>query len=154
MLSSQIRLARQGVAEITIPPSMIELAVTLAAKVKAQGHRAEITIIKAARALAASMECREIEERHVIEAARYVLPHRMTTLSLASAEQIEQTLEELFRDLLAEDGSAESTNEISAQVDSWDDLPEAVPGATAASNVSMLFNFLAEKKKLSTSRIN
>ncbi len=154
LLSSQIRLARQGVAEITIPSLMIELAVTLASRVQAQGHRAEITIIKAARALAAFLECSEIEEQHVIEAARYVLPHRMTTLSLASAEQIEQTLEDLFRQLRAEDGAAESTNTVSAEIDSWDDLPEGVPGATAASNVSMLFNFLAEKKKLFTSRIN
>jgi magnesium chelatase subunit I len=154
MLSSQIRLARQGVAEIRIPPSMIEMAVTLAGRVQAQGHRAEITIIKAARALAALLECSEIEEQHILEAARYVLPHRMTTLSLATAGQIEQALEDLFRQVFAEDSTAEPTGEASREADSWDDLPEAVPGATAASNVSMLFNFLAEKKKLFTSRIN
>jgi len=36
--------------------------------------------------------------------------------------------------------------------DDWDDIAEQVPGATAASNVGLLFTFLAEKKKSFLSR--
>lgn len=153
ILADQIQSARSVLQEVDIPVEMIELGVALATEVKAQGHRADIAIIKAARALAAFLECPAVQTEHVIEAARYVLPHRITTLSLATVEQIEDTLETIFKNVLDDDSPANSNQLESDDFDDWEDCAEQVPGATAASNVGMLFSFLAEKKKLSTNQI-
>ena len=129
------------------------MAVALSSEVRAQGHRAEIGIIKAARALAAFLERSAVMAEHVIEAARFVLPHRITTLSFATSEQIDERLEEIFRKVLDQAQGDEFTSPAEGRGDDWDDIDEQVPGSTAASNVDMLFNFLAEKKKSSMSRI-
>ena len=152
LLLEQIAVARAALHHITVPGAMIEMAVTLAIQVAAQGHRAEIAIIKAARALASFLECTEVRPEQVIEAARFVLPHRITNLPFASDSQVEEKLEEIFKNVLNEDTAIEATA-IGEGVDpDRDHIVEAVPGATAASNVGSLFTFLAEKKKLSTSR--
>jgi Mg-chelatase subunit ChlI len=147
LLSEQISTARSGLQNIGIPGDMVEMAVALAGEVRAQGHRAEIGIIKAARALAAFLEQPRVMAEHVIEAARFVLPHRITTLSFATSEQIEERLEEIFRKVIDQAAGNESIESAAGMQDDWDDIDEQVPGSTAASNVDMLFTFLAEKKK-------
>ena len=153
LLTQQIANARSALQNIEIPGAMVEMAVALAGEVRAQGHRAEIGIIKAARALAAFLERSVIGPEHVIEAARFVLPHRITTLSFASSEQIDERLEEIFRKVLDQEPTQETSSETEGSPVGWADIDEQVPGATAASNVGMLFSFLAEKKKSSTSLI-
>jgi Mg-chelatase subunit ChlI len=153
LLTEQIATARSALQGIGIPGEMVEMAVALASEVRAQGHRAEIGIIKAARALAAFLERSEVGPEHVVEAARFVLPHRITTLSFASREQIDERLEEIFKKVLDQEQAQEMISETEGGADGWADIDEQVPGSTAASNVGMLFSFLAEKKKLSTSRI-
>ena len=152
LLTAQISTARSTLQRIGIPGDMVEMAVTLASQVRAHGHRAEIGIIKAARALAAFLERPEVGPEHVIEAARFVLPHRITTLSFATSEQIDQRLEEIFKKVLDQEQGGETLTEGEGTADGWADIDEQVPGSTAASNVGMLFSFLAEKKKLSMSR--
>jgi len=151
LLSEQIALARTALNRITVSGDMIETAVKLAMQVAAQGHRAEIAIIKAARALAAFLECAEVRPEHVIEAGRFVLAHRITNLPFASDSQVEDKLEEIFKDVLNEDTAVETTDIGEGVEADWDEIVEAVPGATAASNVGSMFTFLAEKKKSSTS---
>jgi Mg-chelatase subunit ChlI len=131
---------------------MVEMAVALSTEVRAQGHRAEIAIIKAARALAAFLERAVVGPEHVIEAARFVLPHRITTLSFATGEQVEEKLEEIFKKVLGQEQAVVETAAGEGVADDWDDIAEQVPGATAASNVGLLFTFLAEKKKSFLSR--
>ncbi len=152
LLSSQITAARAALQRVEVPGDMVEMAVVLATEVRAQGHRAEIGIIKAARALAAFLECPSVGSEHVVEAARFVLPHRMTTVAFASSDQVEDTLEEIFKNVLDDKTAVDMTDIGEGVDDDWDDIAEQVPGATAASNVGMLFTFLAEKKKLFTSR--
>jgi len=147
ILSNQIVTARSRIHGVSIPSEMIDLAVSLSAKVEAQGHRSDIAIIKAARALAAFLEEDVINQEHVIEAARFVLPHRITTIPLATPGILEDKLEELLAGVIA-GGEGSNISASSRKYDAWDDLDEAVPGATAASHVSMFFNFLEEKKKL------
>ncbi|MBT8354937.1 MAG: hypothetical protein KJO60_10475, partial [Desulfofustis sp.] len=153
VLTEQVSTARSALQNIEIPGAMVEMAVALASEVRAQGHRAEIGIIKAARALAAFLERSVVGPEHVIEAARFVLPHRITTLSFATSEQIDEQLDEVFRKVLDREQGQETMSEAEGIPDGWADIDEQVPGSTAASNVGMLFSFLAEKKKLSTSRI-
>lgn len=147
LLASQIKVARERLQAVEIPGDLVEMAVSLAAEVQAQGHRAEIGIIKAARALAAFLECGAIRPEHVIEAARYVLPHRITTLSFGSVDQLGEKLEEAFKKVLDQSQAADSMDNGEVEPDPWDEIDEQVPGSTAASNVGMLFTFLAEKKK-------
>jgi Mg-chelatase subunit ChlI len=152
LLSSQVAAARSALHRVAVPGDMVEMAVALANAVAAQGHRAEIAIIKAARSLAACIERAEVGPEQVIEAARFVLPHRITNLPFASTSQIEEKLEEVFKTVLDEEPAAAMTDNGAGGEDDWDDIVEAVPGATAASNVGSLFTFLAEKKKSSMNR--
>ena len=152
LLSDQISAARAALQSVEIPGAMVEMAVALSTEVRAQGHRAEIGIIKAARALSAFLECPVVGPEHVIEAARFVLPHRITTLSFATSEQLEEKLEEIFQKVLDREQADEMTAAGEGVPDDWDDIDEQVPGATAASNVGMLFTFMAQKKKSSMSR--
>lgn len=147
LLSGQIGAARSALQSVEIPGDMVEMAVALSTEVRAQGHRAEIAIIKAARALAAFLERAVVGPEHVIEAARFVLPHRITTLSFATGEQVEEKLEEIFKKVLGQEQAVVETAAGDGVADDWDDIAEQVPGATAASNVGLLFTFLAEKKK-------
>jgi magnesium chelatase subunit I len=152
LLSDQIGAARSALQSVEIPGDMVEMAVALSTEVRAQGHQAEIAIIKAARALAAFLERAVVGPEHVIEAARFVLPHRITTLSFATGEQVEEKLEEIFKKVLGQEQAVVDTAAGEGVADDWDDIAEQVPGATAASNVGLLFTFLAEKKKSFLSR--
>ncbi len=157
LLSEQVRLARSLLPSVTVSTEMIECAVLLSTEVAAQGHRSDIAIIKTARALAAFLEEDEVSRQHVVEAARFVLPHRITTIALATPESIEAKLEEVLKQAFDRAKAEENAAEIKGEpedFDQWQDLPDQVPGSNAASNVGMIFSFLAEKKKLSLLPMN
>jgi Mg-chelatase subunit ChlI len=155
LLARQVAHARAALGQVTVPAEMINLAVDLSMGVKAQGHRSEIVMIKTATALAAMLESSEVNSSHMAEAARLVLPHRMTTVALATPESLQQTLEELLADLL-QGGSASRRDpdpetadpDEPTEIEDWDDISTAVPGSWAASNTDMIFSFLEQKKKL------
>lgn len=147
ILANQIETARMQAAKVVVPGEMVDLAVSLSNEVRAQGHRAEIAIIKTARALAAFLEKSRIDRDHIIEAARYVLPHRITTIALATPEMADEKIDEILKKVMEEDTGSDELAESTGDIDEWDDLSSTVPGATAASNVGMLFTFLEEKKK-------
>lgn len=151
---NQVITARKSVRGLTITERMVELAVILSTEVEAQGHRADIAIIKTARALSALLEDDEIRQEHVLEAARFVLPHRITSIPLATAKLIEEKLEEIFARALEKDTAEKTSPEHEEEGDPWDEMSEQVPGANAASNVDMLFSFLEEKKKLFSMPMN
>lgn len=154
IVSNQVLEARDRIHDIDTPQEMIGLAVTLSAEVGAQGHRSDIAIVKTARALAALLEEREVRRNHIFEAARYVLPHRITNIPLATAENIEKKLEDTLAKF-ADSGHAEEKPDDSENgEEDWQDFSEQVPGSTAASNVDMLFSFLEDKKKLSLMPMN
>ena len=154
LLSAMVGRARARLPQVVVSDEMLGRAVALAQEVKAQGHRADIGIIKAARALAAFLEQDEVRLDHVREAARFVLPHRITTVALATAELIEEKLEEALRRVADDRESAEEVPPSTGRIEEWEDLPMQVPGSMAASNVGMLFTFLAEKKKSFSTRMN
>lgn len=154
LLSALVGRARGRLPRVVVSEEMVGRAVALAQEVKAQGHRADIGIVKTARALAAFLEEDEVRLDHIREAARFVLPHRITTVALATAELIEEKLEEALRRVADERESAEEVNPSTGRIEEWEDLPMQVPGSMAASNVGMLFTFLAEKKKSFSTRMN
>ncbi len=76
-LRSQIAQARENLSKITVPDEILDAASNLAIKVGAQGHRAEITMIKVAAALAAFVERKKVSHEDLIQAAAMALPHRL-----------------------------------------------------------------------------
>lgn len=148
MISQQIALARLAVNRIDAPDAVVELAVRLSTAAEAQGHRADIAILKSARALAAILEKSAIEKSHLAEAARLVLPHRMAHAAMSTAASRLQKIEDILAETL--EGKApdsDSPSDADADVDDWEDISTQVPGSWAASNMDMVFSFLEEKKK-------
>ena len=153
-MSNHILAARKLLTDVHVPTEMIELAVELSTGVEVQGHRADIAIIKAARAFAAFMEESEIKAGHVAEAARFVLMHRITGIPLATPELLEEKLEEILAGALDREKIPETAAKDEQEFDPWDEMSEQVPGANAASSVDMLFSFIEEKKKRSLMQTN
>jgi Mg-chelatase subunit ChlI len=154
LLTALVGRARARLTQVMVSDEMLGRAVALAQEVKAQGHRADIGIVKTARALAAFLEEDEVRLDHIREAARFVLPHRITTVALATAEQIEEKLEEALRRVADDRETADDVQPSTGRIEEWEDLPMQVPGSMAASNVGMLFTFLAEKKKSFSTRMD
>ncbi len=152
ILSRQIAQARTSLDETLIPDDMVALAVRLSTEVGAQGHRSDIVMLKTARALAAMLENKQVETEHVIEAARYVLPHRMTGAMIATPENLRENLEAALARVLKKDLNP-VRQENTDQLDCWYETSTGVPGPMAISNADMIFSFL-EKKKLFLKQMN
>ncbi len=145
-ISDQIVHARMYLERIAVPEDMMSLAVQLAQDLHVQGHRADITVLKAARAQAALMQKSRIEEEDIAEAARLAMPHRMKSSPLDSMESL---LKKIDRALCSvrRDGSAPEEFEDPPQEQTPEEMAEQmqVPGSMAAG--SILFSFLARKGK-------
>jgi Mg-chelatase subunit ChlI len=155
LLARQVTHARATLGQVKVPAEMIRLAADLSTRAKAQGHRSDIVMIKTATALAATLESAVVKTSHMAEAARLVLPHRMTTVALATPESLQESLEQLLADALQERSSSQHDPDPEAaeppepsEFEDWDDISTEVPGSWAASNTDMIFSFLEQKKKL------
>lgn len=147
--SRQVVSARQKLQSITFSGQMVELAVRLSTELEIQGHRSDIAMLKTARALAALLEKDNLEEEHIAEAARYVLPHRMTNILLATPEMIQEKLQEALSKILdnVQNSGDDAGHDEPDDIDFIDDIVTEVPGAAAATNSDMLFSFMERKKK-------
>jgi Mg-chelatase subunit ChlI len=127
-LTQQLAASRAALATTQVSDEVVELSVQLAAGSGARGHRAELAMVRAARALAAWTGAPEVLASHVGEVARYVLPHRMPDARLSGAE----TLESRVADLLQQVGLRQAD----CAPDDEDDLEGMlIPGATAAGSI-------------------
>lgn len=95
-LRSLIESARKNINDIMIDEEMYKLAARLAMAMETDGHRAEITIIKTARAHAALQEKTQLDRDDIHMAARLSLPHRIKKSPLERKEFDEQKLAELI----------------------------------------------------------
>ena len=145
ILSTQVQLARDYLPQLELTTDCLDLAVKLAMAVEVHGHRADIAIMKTARALSALLEKDSISSAEVVEAARFVLPHRMAHTPLETSDELLQRLEQAIARVLG-DAPPATAPIAPSDLDELEMLGESmeVPGATAAG--SMLFTFL--KKKL------
>ncbi len=102
-LRQQIARARENLSEIVIPDEILDSASTLAVKVGAQGHRAEITIIKVAAALAAFMDRDSVSPGDIIQAATMALPHRLDRYiekgGMDLPDELKDALNEMFGEM-------------------------------------------------------
>ncbi len=141
----QVVAAQQRLPQVVIPEKAYQLAVALAVELKVHGHRADIALLKTARALAALLEKSAVSAAELREAACFVLPHRLPGSALlggdAAQELLDAALVKIFESL-PEKAELE-------QVDELDNLDFMLvdyefPGSAAAG--TMLFQTL--KKKL------
>lgn len=80
LIVKKMEQARDLLPEVKIPEAMLELTAEITLELGVDGHRADITLIKTALTLAAFEEEKEVDRKHILEAAELVLPHRMRRL--------------------------------------------------------------------------
>ena len=78
-LQELINVSRETLKQVEISDAMMQLAAQMCAQAYCAGHRAEIYLLEAARAIAALAKRAYILPQDMQEAAVYVLPHRMRT---------------------------------------------------------------------------
>ena len=93
-LAAKIALARSIVDAIEVSEAMMQLAAQMCAQAFCAGHRAEIYLLEAAKAIAALAERNYVLPKDVEEAAMFVLPHRMRKPPEQQQEEPEQQEEE------------------------------------------------------------
>ncbi len=176
-LAQHIASARDALHSVELPEDVWGKIVEMAVDAEVHGHRAELAIAKAARALAALTEKPRVTTAELGEAARFVLPHRLRSMPLQLGGDIEEQVDQVIRgtlenrhDASQNDGvssaGAADAGETGGGADSATESAHGngrqsqsgvlevqeedaqVPGAAAAG--SLLFSHL--KKKLSSAR--
>jgi len=87
-IAQQIVYARTHLDSLEIPDNLMTAIVRLTRDLDLQGHRADITIVKTARAHAALMERSRIEKTDVAEAALLAIPHRLKSSPLERSDTL------------------------------------------------------------------
>lgn len=95
-LRDQIANARELLPEVKIGKDLLRLSAEICIAYGTEGHRADIGIVKAARAIAAMEGRRKAERKDLARAAHYVLPHRMRKNPLDHGEMNEEILERIL----------------------------------------------------------
>ncbi len=76
-IQQQVAQAREKIGKIEVAEAMIHLAAQLCAKARCAGHRAELFLLEAAKAIAALTGREYLLPTDIEEAAQFVLPQRM-----------------------------------------------------------------------------
>ena len=98
-LRKRITKARANLSKTIIDRLVIEKIAQLCADLKVDGHRGELTILRAARALAAFEGRKAVTDEHVKRVSAMALRHRLRRDALdetATSEQVQQAVEEVF----------------------------------------------------------
>lgn len=98
-LRKRISRARANLGKIDVARPVLEKIAQLCADLKIDGHRGELTIMRAARALAAFEGRRSVTDEHVKKVSAMSLRHRLRRDALdetATSEQIQQSVDEVF----------------------------------------------------------
>jgi Mg-chelatase subunit ChlI len=152
-LAAHIRLARSRLAQVRLPDAWLTFVARLARELGVAGHRADLTVIKAAQAHAAWLEKNALEAEDVLTAARLAAPHRLGASPLDAPEHLQESILRAFERL-----SAEARGQVAPVPESAPPAPEdleamaegmQIPGAHAAG--SILFTHLKKKRSPSAS---
>ncbi|HYK22370.1 MAG TPA: magnesium chelatase ATPase subunit I, partial [Pyrinomonadaceae bacterium] len=103
-LRKRITRARANLGKIKVERPVLEKIAQLCADLQIDGHRGELTIMRAARALAAFEGRRAVTNEHVKRVSAMSLRHRLRRDALdetATSEQIEQAVQEVFPETTA-----------------------------------------------------
>ncbi len=141
-LSDRVIAAREHLTGVNIPDNIVDLAVRVALEAEVHGHRTDIALLKAARALAAIMERDSVVAEDVIEAAQFVLPHRIQNTPLGTPETLFGKIREAISRAMGEIPSTKKSPAPSAYEDDLESMQ--IPGSGAPGSV--LFTFLKKKR--------
>lgn len=144
LLAQQLVTARRQLQDVAIPEGVLDQAVTLATAARAQGHRADLALVRTARALAALLERPAIGPTELAEAARLVLPHRLERSVTKESESLETQIKSLLETHMSLQNDPEKPESLAPDELYYMDEDIEFPGSAAA-GVS-LFTHL--KKKL------
>ncbi len=101
-MAAKVKAARKLLPQVEVSDAMLMLAAQLCSQAFCAGHRAEIYLLEAARAIAALADRSYVLPQDVEEAAQFVLPHRMRKppeqLPEQSGQQDEQDSEDCADD--------------------------------------------------------
>ena len=98
-LRKRITRARANLSKTKLDRTVLEKIAQLCADLKVDGHRGELTIMRAARALAAFEGRKTVTEEHVKRVSAMALRHRLRRDALddtATSEQVQQAVDEVF----------------------------------------------------------
>ncbi|HOE10078.1 MAG TPA: ATP-binding protein [bacterium] len=141
-LSERIIAARERLNSINISDEITDLAVRVALEAEVHGHRTDIALLKTARALAALMERDFIIADDVIEAAQFVLPHRIQNAPLGTPETLFGKIREAISRAMGEIPREKQQPAPTAYEDDLESMQ--FPGSGAPGSV--LFTFLKKKR--------
>jgi len=123
-MSDRIMAARSRYSLVTYTDKDLYTIAALTSSFKVDGHRADIVILKTARAVAAFEDRLQITDRDILLAAELALPHRMKKQpfqdSALNAEQLEANMRKArseAEEALADDDQAASEAEGTASAD-------------------------------------
>jgi len=100
ILAGKIIDAQSAINNIAVPDTVLEKIVTVTAPLNLDGHRADIVIMKASRALAAFRGQDSITAENIREAARLALPHRMKRLPFETTDSEKEKLASLLQEIM------------------------------------------------------
>ena len=111
LLAETVKKARELLPQVEAGEAMMDLAVQYCSQAYCAGHRADLYLLEAARAIAALAGRAYILPRDMEEAAQYVLPHRMRKPPEPQPEEEEPQENNEQEDQDAEDGKQEDDQE-------------------------------------------
>ena len=114
-LSHQIELGRELVGQITHTSRDLLSIAALTASLNVDGHRADLVILKAARAQAAFEGRTKINDHDIALAAELALPHRIKRTPFQQAEMTTEQLQERIEQLAGQSVPSEAEEESESQ---------------------------------------
>ncbi|SDZ35621.1 magnesium chelatase subunit D [Evansella caseinilytica] len=109
-LREKIQRAQERLPKVTVSEELMTLCVRIALEANCAGHRADIFLLEAAKAIAAFNERLEVTEADIREAAPYVIAHRMRERPDVESEPVTDRPENNHRQEEAAE-EPETTNE-------------------------------------------
>ncbi|MEG6585152.1 magnesium chelatase subunit D family protein [Dendrosporobacter sp. 1207_IL3150] len=88
-LQQQLAAAKQRLPYVELSEAMVELTVQQCCKAQSAGHRAELFLVEAAKAIAALAERLFVSPDDVAAAAKLVLPHRIEQQRMADSPSVQ-----------------------------------------------------------------
>ena len=114
-ISSKIERARELVDSVTYTSRDLLSIAALTASLNVDGHRADLVILKAARAQAAFEGRTRINDHDIALAAELALPHRIKRTPFQQAEMTSEQLQERIEQLAGQSVPSEAEEEAEAQ---------------------------------------
>lgn len=110
-LSNRIAAAREIVDEVTYTRRDLYTIAAITSNLHIDGHRADLVILKAARAQAAFEGRRHVSNADILMAAELAIPHRLKRGPFADAQMSMAALEEQVEQIASEWGEGDETPE-------------------------------------------